>query len=167
MSISFLKASLEHFRITPPTTLAKVALLCTVPACASSSSLHWSVQPARCCRGRCFFTADALLLSFFLTDALPSSLLARILRRRCCFELPPHAHAVEGVLSLLTCVYFAASFSRWMFYHRGFISYVGSLALMYFSFAGPVYQTCGGECLPTVFLSVLLLFRLTTFSVVV
>lgn len=49
ISISFLKASLEHFCSTP---LAGAALSCAVPMRASSSSLHWSVQLVRCCYSR-------------------------------------------------------------------------------------------------------------------
>ena len=49
MSISFLKASLEHLCNPSHTSLAKVVPSSCACVCASNSSSHWSVQPSWCC----------------------------------------------------------------------------------------------------------------------
>ena len=82
MSISFLKASLEHLCNPSHTSLAKVVPSSCACVCASNSSSHWSVQPSWCCYC-CLFIRSR----YFAVVAL---LWRMLCRRRCLADtLPP------------------------------------------------------------------------------
>jgi hypothetical protein len=84
--IPFLAASLGYF-CCHPASLARVALCCVVPTCASTYSLLWFVQPW------CLVLLHSryLATSAPLADALPPLLLEQILCRRRHFGLPTQA----------------------------------------------------------------------------
>jgi hypothetical protein len=89
---------------------------------------------------RCFFFDGCFIIVAAWADTLPPTSLGL----RCARDAP-----TCGCFAALTladafcrCVAWSDTLplfsSWWMLCHLGFTSYVGSLALMYFSFAGPV-----------------------------